>query len=228
MNSVVQYGLQAGGVRWYNLRACDLTTQEAGTPMTRALPREMLVAMVVTIVLLQATSCCCLGGAVTPAMTPYPTSTDLAQQMRARFNAAKARGGAFTLEVSDRELTSYVVMLLQSGAGEFPARDMQIEFGDGYVDIWATFIEVAPSDLPSFVRATIAAVDGHLVFQILQANAGPIPVPGALRETIAQVLSETLDELELGLDIQLVEVEPGRMVLTGQVTGEVPDLPERL
>jgi hypothetical protein len=196
--------------------------------MTRALPREMLVAAVVTILLLQATSCCCLGGAVTPAMTPYPTSTDLAQQMRERFNATKARGGAFTLEVSDRELTSYVVMLLQSGAGEFPARDMQIEFGDGYIDIWATFVEVAPTDLPSFVRATVEAVDGRLVFQILQANAGPILVPGAMRETIAQVLSETLDELELGLDIQLVEVEPGRMALTGQVTGNVPDLPERL
>jgi hypothetical protein len=161
-------------------------------------------------------------------MTPYPTSTDLAQQMRERFNATKARGGAFTLEVSDRELTSYVVMLLQSGAGEFPARDMQIEFGDGYIDIWATFVEVAPTDLPSFVRATVEAVDGRLVFQILQANAGPILVPGAMRETIAQVLSETLDELELGLDIQLVEVEPGRMALTGQVTGNVPDLPERL
>jgi hypothetical protein len=196
--------------------------------MTRALPREMLAAVVAAIVLLQASSCCCLGGAVTPAMTPHPTSTDLAQQMRERFNATKAQGGAFTLEVSDRELTSYVVMLLQSGAGEFPARDMQIQFGDGYVDIWATFIEVAPTDLPSFVRATVEAVDGCLVFHILQANAGPIPVPGAMREMIAQILSETLDELALGLDIQLVEVEPGRMVLTGQVTGNVPDLPERL
>jgi hypothetical protein len=78
------------------------------------------------------------------------------------------------------------------------------------------------------VRATVEAVDGCLVFHILQANAGPIPVPGAMREMIAQILSETLDELALGLDIQLVEVEPGRMVLTGQVTGNVPDLPERL
>jgi len=200
--------------------------------MSRALPRGLFVGLTVTIVLLQASSCCCLGGAVIPAMTPHSISDDLAYQMLERFNEAKteaqSHGGAFTIEVRDRELTSYVVMLLQSGAGEFPARDMQIEFGDGYVDIWATFIEIAPTDLPSFVRATVEAVEGRLVFHILQASAGPIPVPGAMRETISQVLSETLDELELGLDIQLVEIEPGKVVLTGQVTGQVPDLPERL
>jgi hypothetical protein len=152
--------------------------------------------------------------------------------MRDRFNQAASeaeiRGGAFTFEASDRELTSYVVMLLQSGAGEFPARDMQIQFGDGYVDIWATFVEVAPTELPSYVRATVDAVDGRLVFHVLQASSGPVTVPGAMRETLSRVLSDTLDELELGLDIQRVQLVPGRMVLHVQVTGDVPDLPERL
>jgi hypothetical protein len=200
--------------------------------MTSALPRGLLAGAAVTLVLLQTSFCCCLGGAVIPAMTPHSTSTELAQQMRERFNEAmseaQGRGGAFTFEVSDRELTSYAVMLLQSGAGQFPARDMQIEFGDGYVDLWATFIEIAPTDLPTFVRATVEAVDGRLVFHILQASAGSIPVPGAMREMIAQILSETLDELELGLNVQRVEVKPGKVVLSGQVTGPVPELPERL
>jgi hypothetical protein len=200
--------------------------------MTSALPRGLLAGAAVTLVLLQTSFCCCLGGAVTPAMTPHSTSIELAQQMRERFNEAtseaQGRGGAFTIEVSDRELTSYVLMLLQSGAGQFPARDMQVEFGDGYVDLWATFVEIAPTDLPTFVRATVEAVDGRLVFDILQANAGPIPVPGAMREMIARVLSETLDELVPGLSVQRVEVKPGKVVLSGQVTGPVPDLPERL
>ena len=138
--------------------------------MTRALPRELLVGMVVALMLLQANSCCCLGGAIIPARSPQSISNDLAYQMRDRFNEtaaeARLRGGAFTFEFSDRELTSYIVMLLQSGAGEFPARDMQIEFGDGTIDIWATFIEVAPTDLPSFMRCTVEAVDGRLVFHI--------------------------------------------------------------
>jgi hypothetical protein len=71
------------------------------------------------------------------------------------------------------------------------------------------------------------AVDGHLVFEISQANAGTFPVPGAMRELMAQVLSETLAELELGLEVEHVEISPGRMVLTGRVIGDVPDLPER-
>ena len=200
--------------------------------MTRALPRGLFAGIVVTIVLVQASSCCCLGGAAIPAMTLQSTSDDLAYQMRERFNATKAEAlagdGTFAIEVSDRELTSYVVLLLQSGAGEFPARDMQIEFGDGHVDIWATFVEIAPTDLPAFVRATVEAVDDQLVFHILQANAGPISVPGAMRETISRVLGDTLDELVMGLDVQHVEVTPGKMVLIGQVTGNIPDLPERL
>jgi hypothetical protein len=195
-------------------------------------PRTLLAGVFLTVLLLQFSSCCCLGGAAPPAVTPHPTSIDLAQQMRERFNEAAAeahsRGGTFAIEVTDRELTSYVVMLLQSGAGEFPARDMQIEFGDGYVDVWATFIDVAPTELPSYLRATVEATEGRLVFHILEASSGRIAVPGAMRETIAQVLSETLDELELGLYVQLVEVVPGRLVLTGQVTGTVPSLPERL
>ena len=138
---------------------------------------------------------------------------------------AKSMVGPFTIEVSDQELTSYIIGLLQSGAGEFPAKDMQIKFGDGYADIWATFIEVAPSDVPAYIRATIEAQDGQLVFDIVEANAGQFPLPGAMREAISQSLSETLAELQLGLQIDDVQVLPGKMVLSGEVTGAIPDLP---
>jgi hypothetical protein len=196
--------------------------------MTSALGRGTSISLVAVIVLLQASSCCCcLGGAVTPAMTPVPVSRELGQQMRQRINETKDQSGTVTVEISDQELTSYVVMLLQSGAGEFPARDMQILFGDGYVDIWATFIDIAPTEIPVYVRATVDALDGQLVLGLTRANAGAIPVPGAMREMIAQILSESLAELGLGFEIHHVEITPGRMALTGQVTGDVPDLPER-
>lgn len=194
----------------------------------RVAPRLLLVSLVTVVVALQASSCCCLGGAVTPEMTPFPISRDLAYQMRERLNQTKAQGGAFVVKVSDQEITSYVVMLLQSGAGEFPARDIQIEFGDGYVDIWATFVEIAPTDIPTFVRAQVEAVDGHLVFELDKAYAHTVTFPGAMRETVAQILSETLAELQRGLEIHDIELSPGRMLLSGRVTGDLPDLPERL
>ena len=196
--------------------------------MTSALGRGMSIGLVAVVVFLQASSCCCcLGGAIAPTMAPAPVSKELAQQMRQRVNETKAQGGTVTVEISDQELTSYVVMLLQSGAGEFPARDTQIQFGDGYVDIWATFIDIAPTEIPVYVRATVDAVDGQLVLDLTRVNAGAIPVPGAMREMIAQILSESLAELGLGFEIHHVEVTPGRMALTGQVTGDIPDLPER-
>jgi hypothetical protein len=49
-----------------------------------------------------------------------------------------------------------------------------------------------------------------------------------MREMLSRILGDTLDELELGLDIQRVQVIPGRMVLDVQVTGDIPELPERL
>ena len=194
--------------------------------MTRSAFPRLSLAFVLAIVLWQAASCCCcLGGAVSPTMTPAPISEEQAQQLRDRINQARLQQGAFAIEVTDEELASYVVGLLQSGAGEFPARDMQIRFGDGYADIWATFIDIAPVDLPVYARATLSAVDGKLVFTIVQANAGSFPVPGAMRESIAHVLSDSLAEMELGLQIESAQIVPGKLLLTGQVTGSVPSLP---
>ena len=166
-----------------------------------------------------------MGGAISPSMTPHPPSKDLAQDMRDRVMQIKSKQGPFTLDVTDKELASYIVGLLQSGAGEFPARDMQIEFGDGYADIWATFIDIAPTDVPVYIRATAEAKDGQMVFGIVKAHAGQFPVPGAMRESIAQSLGESLTELQLGLQIDSVQIQPGVMTLSGEVTGTIPDLP---
>ena len=198
--------------------------------MPDSLPRWVLTGLVAALVLAQASSCCCcLGGAVTPPTTPFPIEKEQAAALRERVTQAKARTGPFEISITDQELTSYLVGLTQSGAGEFPAQDMKIEFGDGYVEICATFIEVAPSDLPVYVRATIEAVDGEFVFYIVQASAGPFPAPGAMRETISQSLGETLVEamadLQIGLKIERVEISPGEMTISGQVTGDIPDLP---
>jgi len=187
---------------------------------------RLSTGLLLAVVLWQASSCCCcLGGAVTPQMTPTPISADLAYELRDRVNEQFSTPGRFELEITDQELTSYVVGLLQSGAGEFPARDMQIRFGDGVVEIWATFIDIAPTDLPIYVRGAVSAVDGALVFGIEQANTGPFPVPGAMRETIAAVLGESLDEIGLGVEVEQVIVTPGRAALSGRVTGTPPELP---
>jgi hypothetical protein len=194
--------------------------------LPNALPRSMTAGLVIALVLWQAASCCCcLGGATSPPASPEPPSRELAQDLRQRLTQVKSRRGSFTVAFTDRELESYLIGLLQSGEGQFPARDMQLAFRDGYVEIWATFIDIAPVDIPAYVRATVAAQDGALAFRIQEANAGPYPVPGAMRETIGRSLSETLAELQLGLFIENVRVEPGEMVIAGEVTGPVPDLP---
>ena len=188
------------------------------------LSRSASVGSVVLIALLfLASCCCCFGGAEAPPLTPAPTSKELADALRERVSQTKAAPGPFTMTVTDQELTSYIVALLNSGAGEFPARDMQIQFGDGYAEIWATFVDIAPTDIPVYVRAEIEAQQGQLVFYIVEASGGPFPLPGAMRELVSQSLSESLAELELGLRVERVEIEPGQMTLSGQVTGSLPD-----
>jgi hypothetical protein len=186
----------------------------------------LVVSLLAIVVLWQVSSCCCcLGGAVSPSVTPVAPSPELAHALRDRAMSAKARRGRFSLTFTDQELTSYVIGLLQSGEGDFPARDMQILFREGYVEIWATFIEIAPTDVPTYVRATVQARDGQLDLEILEANSGPFPVPGAMREAISRILSESLAELQLALSIDEVAVSPGQMTIRGEVTGSLPDLP---
>lgn len=203
----------------------DPGSDHSKLPRLAKWPRWVIAGALAALVLWQASSCCCLGGAVTPAMTPFPVSEDLAHDLRERFNEAKSTKGPFTFEFSDQELTAYIVSYLQSGPGEFPARDMQAQFQDGYVDIWATFIDVAPTDVPAYVQASVQAVDGEAVFYITQANAGPFPVPGAMRETISQSLGESLAELQLGLAFDHIQISPGTAIISGRVVGDVPDLP---
>jgi hypothetical protein len=195
------------------------------TPST-ALARRALAALVSVVVLLQTSSCCCLlGGAITPPTTSFEIDKDLALAMRERVIDVTSTAGPFTIAITDQELTSYLVGLAQSGAGEFPAKDMKLAFSDGCVEIWATFVEIAPSDVPVYVKGTVSAMDGQLVFAIMQAQAGPFPVPGAMRELISQSLSETLAELQFDLEIENVEIHRGEMVLSGTIGGDIPDLP---
>jgi len=193
--------------------------------MVRAWSSRFRTGLLLVCVLWQAVSCCCLGGAVTPPMTPAPISRDLARRLKDRLADLDQERGSFEVEIGDQELTSYIVGLLQSGAGEFPARDMQIRFNDGYVEMWATFTDIAPADIPTYVRLTVEAVDGDVGLHILQANAGPFPVPGAMRESISQSLSESLAEYDLALHIDRIEVQTGSMLIAGQVTGPLPDVP---
>lgn len=193
---------------------------------SRSFLRPTLSIVATVLILVQASSCCCcLGGVVTPTMTPFPIDKDQAAAMRERAMAAKAEKGPFTLTITDQELTSYAVGLAQSGAGEFPAKDIKLKFNDGYLEAWATFVEIAPTDLPVYVRGTVEAANGQIVFSIAQANAGPFGVPGAMRELIAQSLGETLAELGLGLEVDQIAVRAGEMTLSGRVTGYIPDLP---
>jgi hypothetical protein len=196
--------------------------------LPKVLPRSLALGLVAAVVLWLASSCCYrFGGAAAPPL-PAPSelpSKELAQDLRERFMQLKSRRGPFTVAITDRELSSYVIGLLQSGEGEFPARDMQLAFRDGYLQVWATFIDVAPVDIPVYVRATVEARNGALEFHIQEAVAGRIAVPGAMRELISRSLSETLAELQLGLSVDSARVEQGELILAGEVTGPVPDLP---
>jgi hypothetical protein len=188
----------------------------------------LLLCLLATAAVVQMVACTPIGSADIPPSSPVPVSKELADQLRDRLNRTKDAKGAFTVEITDQELTSYVVTLLQSGAGEFPARDMQVRFTDGYVEVWATFVEVAPIEIPAYLGLRIGVTQGHLSFHIEKAIAAGVPVPGAMREALALIGSETLAELLEGLAVQQVEVKPGKVYLSGQVTGDLPDLPERL
>ncbi len=187
--------------------------------------RRPFIALAVLFILADLLSCYWSCRAVSPPVPPFEIDKAQADALRERVQEVKSKPGPFEISLTDRELTSYIVGLAWSGAGEFPARDMKLQFNEGDWEIWATFIEVAPTDLAVYVRATVEAADGNLVFHLEQANVGPIAIPGALRDLIAASLSETLAELNLALRVEAVEVRSGQITLRGTITGEIPDLP---
>ena len=181
--------------------------------------RPLLVRFLVPVLLLSVLACgpCNLLSSQVP--TPprsIAVSTESAGQLEARIqqNLTGEPGQQFILRMTDGEVTSLVATELAK-YDESPITNPQIWFTKGKVYGTGRLVNVVPIEADFFVVAKANIQDGKVMVKIEEISAGALPIPDGLLETISQSVNETVDELQLGVEITALEILEGEVIVKG-------------
>lgn len=172
------------------------------------------------LVLLPALLLACGSGKGTPAaetrVTVSPEAADrLEQKLKASVNPDD---GAFSLEVTDVELTSYAVLKLTRRAGraaEIPLEDFQARLTGRQMVLSGRLTTVCPLKLNVRVAASARVEDGQLDVSLNEARVGAVSMPRWMLESLSRIVSETIVEAPLHLEeaVEITEVDIGDGVI---------------
>jgi uncharacterized protein YpmS len=181
--------------------------------------RPWLVRLIVPALLLLSLACgpCNLLSAKVPT-PPHPVaiSTESAGQLEARIqqNLTGEPGQQFILRMTDAEVTSLIATELAS-YDESPVTNPQVWFTKGKIYGTGRLVNVVPIEADFYVVATASIQDGKVVVKIDEISAGALPIPSSVLTTISQSVNETVDEMQLDVEITALEILEGEIIVKG-------------
>jgi uncharacterized protein YpmS len=116
--------------------------------------------------------------------------------------------------MTDAEVTSLVATKL-SQYDESPVAEPQIWFTKGKIYGTGRLVNVLPIDTKFFVVASARIEDGQVVISIEESSAGALPIPERMLNTISQSLNETVDEIQLDVQVTALEILEGEAIVKG-------------
>lgn len=146
---------------------------------------------------------------------PLVISTEAAARLQARIEQSLRGepGQQFILRMTEVEVTSLVASKLAEYE-ESPVTDPRIWFTKG--KIYGTGrVEIFSIPTPFFVIASARIEDGQVVVSIEDSSAGVLPVPQRLLQTISQSINETIQEVQLDLEVTALEILEGEIIIKG-------------
>jgi hypothetical protein len=181
--------------------------------------RITLVRLAAAVVVLLGLACgpCSLLSRQSPT-PPHPISVspEAASQLRARIQQALngQPGQQFILRMSDAEITSLLSTELAQ-VDEAPVADPVVWFTKGKIYATGSLVNVVPVSARFYMAAIPHIEDGKVVIDIEEFSAGALPIPRALLEKISQSMNETVDELQLSLEVTALEILEGEAIVQG-------------
>ena len=182
--------------------------------------RPLVVRLMVPMAMLLVLACgpCNLLSNTSPT-PPHPivVSTESAEQLESRIgqNLRGAPGQEFILRVTDAELTSWLAAELAE-YDEPPVVQPQVWFTKGKIHGSGRVTNVLPIESDFFVVASARIENGKVVVEIDEASAGAVPLPAGALETLSQSVSQTVDELQLGVEVTALEILEGEAIVRGR------------
>lgn len=160
--------------------------------------------------------CNLLSGEVPTPPHPIVVSTESAGQLEARIQQSLEgqSGQQFILSMTDAEVTSLVAAELAK-YDESPVTDPQIWFTKGKIYGTGRLVNVMPIETEFYVVASARIVNGQVVVEIDEISAGALPIPERVLDTISQSVNETVEELQLDVEITELEILEGEIIVKG-------------
>lgn len=181
----------------------------------RAKPVHLILAALVLLSL--ACGPCSLLSAEAPT-PPHPitVSTESAEQLESRIrqNISGEPGQQFILRMTDAEVTSLLATQLAK-YDESPVTDPQVWFTKGKIYGTGRLANVLPIEADFFVIASARILDGKVVVEMEEVSTGALPFPNRVLDTISQSINQTVEELQLEVDVTALEILEGEMILKG-------------
>ncbi len=181
--------------------------------------RPLALRLVVPMLVLLSLACGPCNLLSNPAPTPpHPivVSTESAEQLESRLgeNLRGAPGQQFILRVTDAELTSLLAAKLAE-YDEPPVSNPQVWFTKGKIYGSGRVTNLLPIESDFFVVASARIEDGRVIVEIEEVTAGAVPIPAGALETLSKSVSQTVDELQLGVDVTALEILEGEAIVQG-------------
>jgi uncharacterized protein YpmS len=181
--------------------------------------RRVLVRLMIPVLMLVGLACgpCdLLSGQVPTPPHPIAVSTESAGQLESRIrqNLAGESGQQFILRMTDSEVTSLVAVKL-ADYDESPVSNPQIWFTKGKIYGTGQLVNVLPFETSFFVVAAARIQDGQVVVEVEKSSAGALPIPEGVLETISQSMNETMDEMQLDVQVTALEILEGEAIIKG-------------
>jgi hypothetical protein len=181
--------------------------------------RPVLIRLAIPFIMLLGLACgpCnLLSGEKPTPPHPIAVSTESAAQLEARIrqNLSGEPGQQFILRMTDTEVTSLLASELAEH-DESPVTDPQIWFTKGQIYGTGRLVNVLPIETDFYVVATARIQDGKVAIEIVEISAGALPIPDGVLDTISQSINETVDELQLDVEVTALEILEGEAIFKG-------------
>ncbi|MFZ5918276.1 MAG: hypothetical protein ACOYZ7_15140 [Chloroflexota bacterium] len=174
---------------------------------------------------------CSLGQSTVETAPRTAVSQEAADSLEQKLQEAFALpdGETFSLEMTDAELTSYIVLHLAEQVDrrqDIPLEDFQVQFADGQMLLSGKLTSVCPFSLNVQVAASAQVDDGQLDVSVDSARLGVLPLPKALLNELSRIVSESIlespEHLETSVQLSQVEIDQGIMRLSGRMIKNAP------
>jgi uncharacterized protein YpmS len=181
--------------------------------------RRLLIHIAVPLLFLLMLACgpCSLFSAEVPT-PPHPVavSVESAEQLESRIqqNLGGEPGKQFIMRMTDEEVTSLVATKLAEYT-ETPVVDPQIWFTKGKIYGTGRLANVLPVEATLYLVASARIQDGQVIVALEETSAGALPIPESVLETISRSINETMNELQLEVQVTALEILEGEAIVKG-------------